>query len=716
MCHHNVHRKTSTEKLVPQTSRCRPTLPSAPAATQRYRPQPFPPSMVPSSPPSSPPQPPWIANGTISWDSARQREARNACQNGAHVRLYPCNGPSYFNCTVGASEDSSVALTIAPNSTYYIAAVLESDFLYSVSDLLGNLHTVYDNVRMHRYGYVRIEFECMLNVRTHFLPNSTKWCPRTPNRVWASAEFFPYEDFSVAPPSVGGDAAQCRPTLHTSCQDVRRLKSNNSLDVTIERELESDSLHARIMAKDDGIDYKFDGRIGASPPVIIFGVFALTTESVLSHGSIGEVDTNVEVIGRAPWRRTAEPENCFVDDVSTAEVRYQFLDLPPSMPPLAPRPSAPPFPPNAAPSPPPSSPPSPPSYPPGLPPPSPHPPPPPDDPHLPPPPPSPPRPPPHPSRPPSPPSPPHPAQPPWRPWPSGPAPPSPFTPPQYAALEKDPHIHFAHGGRADFRGRDGVYYNFFSAPGMSVNFKTEDATFSLPRRGGHALTVDGSFITEVHLTALVGGEKRKWARFSFWASELRENNWGWGMVTGSCGGGHLFELGKGSQRACEDLSVHVHMASASFTHRDFSLAVRKSPAHDGVRCCVGLSPCPTPPQVRGHTTLATFGPQHRLDVGLNVGKDYTRRNLPHGLFGQSFTSPLPRHGRVDLYPVEGRFRTSAMAEGGIEGDASMYEVEGPHATHFHFSRFDAAPLEAPSKALHGGEVLSASAEDFQGAA
>ena len=56
-------------------------------------------------------------------------------------------------------------------------------------------------------------------------------------------------------------------------------------------------------------------------------------------------------------------------------------------------------------------------------------------------------------------------------------PPSPFPPPQYAALEKDPHIHFAHGGRADFRGRDGVYYNFFSAPGLAVNLRTENATF-----------------------------------------------------------------------------------------------------------------------------------------------------------------------------------------------------------------------------------------------
>jgi len=35
-------------------------------------------------------------------------------------------------------------------------------------------------------------------------------------------------------------------------------------------------------------------------------------------------------------------------------------------------------------------------------------------------------------------------------------------------MEKDPHIHFAHGGQADFRGRDGQLYAFLSAPGLAV--------------------------------------------------------------------------------------------------------------------------------------------------------------------------------------------------------------------------------------------------------
>ena len=41
------------------------------------------------------------------------------------------------------------------------------------------------------------------------------------------------------------------------------------------------------------------------------------------------------------------------------------------------------------------------------------------------------------------------------------------------------HLHFAHGGTADFKGRHGAYYNFFSAPGFSVSVKTEES----PHRG-----------------------------------------------------------------------------------------------------------------------------------------------------------------------------------------------------------------------------------------
>ena len=80
--------------------------------------------------------------------------------------------------------------------------------------------------------------------------------------------------------------------------------------------------------------------------------------------------------------------------------------------------------------------------------------------------------------------------------------------PDESSSEKDPHLHFAHGGRADFRGKDRQCYNFFSAPGLSVNVRIEVATHVLPSAPGHALTVHGSFITEAHVAALVGPKRR----------------------------------------------------------------------------------------------------------------------------------------------------------------------------------------------------------------
>ena len=47
------------------------------------------------------------------------------------------------------------------------------------------------------------------------------------------------------------------------------------------------------------------------------------------------------------------------------------------------------------------------------------------------------------------------------------------------------------------------------------------------------------------------------------------------------------------------------------------------------------------------------------------------RNLLVGIVGQSFSATTPRNGKRDAYPPlgshAGRFKTSAMAEGAIEG-------------------------------------------------
>lgn len=48
-----------------------------------------------------------------------------------------------------------------------------------------------------------------------------------------------------------------------------------------------------------------------------------------------------------------------------------------------------------------------------------------------------------------------------------------------AIVIKDPHLNFAYGGKADFRGRHNALYNFLSTPSLSVNVKIEEAIFTL---------------------------------------------------------------------------------------------------------------------------------------------------------------------------------------------------------------------------------------------
>ena len=58
----------------------------------------------------------------------------------------------------------------------------------------------------------------------------------------------------------------------------------------------------------------------------------------------------------------------------------------------------------------------------------------------------------------------------------------------------DPHLTLAHGGKADFRGKDQTFYNYLSAANLSLNVKMEESIFRLKD-----LIVDGTFLTEAHL-------------------------------------------------------------------------------------------------------------------------------------------------------------------------------------------------------------------------
>ena len=265
--------------------------------------------------------------------------------------------------------------------------------------------------------------------------------------------------------------------------------------------------------------------------------------------------------------------------------------------------------------------------------------------------------------------------------------------------KQDPHLHFAHGGTADLRGRDGAYYNFFSAPGISLNVRTEDATFMLH---GGKLTVDGSFITEAHLVAGAGacpaeaprgrcaGIYKKWLNVSYLASELTEQNAGFTYLRGTCGSLKPFEGGIAFRRLCEDALVQSRFSSANFSARGWTFVLRGDATTKVSPVLAG-----SPPRVQrlfcigNHVYERVSGPRHRLDVSISAAEGTAARALPHGIVGQTFSSTSPRFGAKDWYPERGHFKTAAQAQGAIEGSVSMYEVASPYDTRFAFSRFDA---------------------------
>ena len=137
------------------------------------------------------------------------------------------------------------------------------------------------------------------------------------------------------------------------------------------------------------------------------------------------------------------------------------------------------------------------------------------------------------------------------------------------------------------------------------------------------------------------------------------------MINGSCGGGP-FKLGPLAHKACEEFEIKTAHSSGTFETPEWSIRVTPQPVYDRVS-----------------------GPKTRLDLNIRPKVSETSMKVaPHGIIGQSFDGDNRAvNGKVDTYPKSGTFTTKAMAEGAIEGSASMYIVNTPFATEFAFSRF-----------------------------
>ena len=219
---------------------------------------------------------------------------------------------------------------------------------------------------------------------------------------------------------------------------------------------------------------------------------------------------------------------------------------------------------------------------------------------------------------------------------------------QFAATgaKKDPHLKLANGGRTDFRGTDKTLYNFVSSFGYNFNVKTEFVDFML-----HKTLVHGSFMTEAHILTPS-------AQVSVWGFKIGERLTIW--VNGTCDNTN-FKQGVHVVRQCGDTKIETDYSNVKVTTQDWITTIRCNHVYNRLQ-----------------------GPKVRLDF--NLQKLTTARS--HGILGQSYYLPNFKNGREDVYPDEGEFTTSAMAEGVIEGSAHDYVVPSPYATSFKYSKYD----------------------------
>jgi len=288
-----------------------------------------------------------------------------------------------------------------------------------------------------------------------------------------------------------------------------------------------------------------------------------------------------------------------------------------------------------------------------------------------------------PKHPPSPPDPPHPPHPPTPP-PFSPSPPSP-PPLRPGGLTGDPHLHFADGGEADFRGEDGAIYAMLHHSGLAVNALFEKCGFFLTSPA--KLKVIGTFVTDVFI-------------------KLRTDV-----------SGHLLRVefspnqpptpivhGLGTQR--------LTSRSPPLVVDDVRISVMKtgSTAETLIVTTAGWSINATSrliwhSAVPGKKQIDLAFMPRRDPLGVHPTK--AKVVSPHGLIGQSFDGDgIAVDGKKDHYRElwwrQTSFKgneivTEAQAEGAIEGIGDDYRMDDFFATDFKYKRFDvseAAPRDA----------------------
>ena len=248
--------------------------------------------------------------------------------------------------------------------------------------------------------------------------------------------------------------------------------------------------------------------------------------------------------------------------------------------------------------------------------------------------------------------------------PPSPPPSPPFPPPPESSLYGDPHLHFAHGGVADFRGKNGTFFVLHTFPGLQFAARTMDTTFLLPR----PQLVHGSFFTDAS-----------------WIVRGRSGDRSFLVRAAASSIG--FDVYDAKSPTNLTLLGSQHSPWRSWSLDGVEVSVKHSTMF--VRAHGWRMECTRKP-IYNHVS----GPSKwRFDVSIKL-EGHIGRCYPHGLLGQSWDGDeVGIDGNTDDYTFreeEPIIVTKAQAEGAIEGEYSHYAISNDRSTSFWYSRFSSS--------------------------
>lgn len=220
----------------------------------------------------------------------------------------------------------------------------------------------------------------------------------------------------------------------------------------------------------------------------------------------------------------------------------------------------------------------------------------------------------------------------------------------------DPHLRFAHGGFADFRGENDTYVSLLSAPEIQMAGKTIDSNFMLK----HGIEVDGSFFTSIAWTV-----RTTFAYPGLPNSLLNINIEADREAHVDISGAASASLRSKFQNwTVDDIRIEQRHLSTKIIARGWEMEATRKPVYNFIK-----------------------GAKWRYDLKVkSIENEFTC--YPHGIIGQSWDADKTDFiGKIDLYDNLKYIKTSAQAEGAIEGSYTRYILKHANDVNFKYQRF-----------------------------